>query len=384
MKLEGIRLHRVALRLRTAVGTAAGPHLERPVIFVEVVTDAAVGWGECGALAGGTAVDPELERMWAVMTGAGAGRLLTAARARGGEAPDASRVRALFDDAPVGHLAAAAFEMALLDAELRAAGRSLTEHLGVGANGTGVAVGAVVGIPEGRRPEPLLEQVDELVAAGYRRVRLKIEPGWDVAPVAAVRERHPDLALQVDANGAYRWGAPGPADARRLVALDRFGLACVEQPLPASDLPSHAELAALLETPLCLDESLSSYRRLVDAFRYGACEVACLKPARLGGVLAARQAQALCAEAGIPAFVGGFFETGLGRAANAAIATLPGFTLAGDLTSPDGYLEVNPCPYPEVRAGRVHPPAQPGVGSAPDPEVLAACPVETAWMPCRP
>ena len=381
MKLEGVALHRVGLRMRQPVGTAAGTHLERPVIFVQVVTDEADGWGECGALPRGTAVDPPLEQLWTELTSGAVGRLLVAARARGGQLPRSWQASALFNADPVGQLAAAAIEMALLDAELRSAGRSLTEHLGGNANGTGVPAGGVVGIPADHRPDTVRASVDSLVEAGYRRVRVKIGPGWDVHPLGAVRRDHPDLVLQADANGSYRWGATGPEDARRLAALDRFGLACLEQPLPAPDLVSHAELAALLETPVCLDESLGSRRRLVDALRYGACEVACLKPARLGGIQAAQQAQALCQSSGVPAFVGGLFETGLGRVANAALATLPGFTLPGDLGPPAAYLEVDPCAYPEVQAGRVHPPTAPGVGSAPDPGLLARQRPERVWIP---
>ncbi|MHB1775166.1 MAG: enolase C-terminal domain-like protein [Acidimicrobiales bacterium] len=382
MTFEGLAVHRVRLPMRRPVGTAAGAHLERPVVYVELRADSGVGWGECAALADGTAVDPPLERLWRDLTGAAAGRLAAAAAARGGRLPPSAQVRSLFDADPAGQLAAAAIEMALLDLELRAAGRSLVEHLG-GVDGAGVPVGGVVGIPPGRRVGDVVAAVDRLVEAGCRRVRVKIEPGFDVAPLAAVRRDHPDLALQADANGAYRWGAPGPEDARRLVGLDPLGLACLEQPLPAPDLPSHAELAAVLDTPVCLDESLGSHRRLVDALRYGACEVACLKPARLGGVQAARQAQALCQAAGVPAFVGGFFETGLARAANAAVATLPGFTMAGDLGAPAEYLEVDPCPYPEVRAGRLHLPATPGVGGRPDPAVLERFGLATVWIPAE-
>jgi O-succinylbenzoate synthase len=384
VRLEGVALHLVGLRLRQPVGTAAGAFDERPVVFVQVVTDEGEGWGECGALAGGTAVDPPLERLWADLTGGGVGRLLVASRARGGRLPDSSQVRGLFDADPAGRLAAAAFEMALLDVELRAAGRSLTEQLGGSVNGAGVPVGGMVGIPSDHRLDTVVASVDAMVEAGFRRVRLKIAPGWDVQPVAAVRRAHPDLALQADANGAYRFGVAGPGDARRLAALDRFGLLCLEQPLPAPDLASHADLARLLETPVCLDESLGSHRHLVDALRYGACEVACLKPARLGGIRAARRAQALCQASGVPAFVGGLFESGLSRAANAAVATLPGFTLAGDLTSPDCYLEPNPCQYPEVHGGRLQPPGAPGVGSAPDPEVLTRCRLEQVWAPYEP
>jgi O-succinylbenzoate synthase len=135
--------------------------------------------------------------------------------------------------------------------------------------------------------------------------------------------------------------------------------------LAPSDLPAHARLAEFLETPVCLDESLTSVRRLTDAIRYRACEVACLKPGRLGGLLAARRAQAVCVEAGIPAFVGGFFETGFARSAHAGLATLPGFTLPGDLSDPSGYLARDPMPYLAIRTGRVRPYAGGGLGEMP-------------------
>jgi O-succinylbenzoate synthase len=268
--------------------------------------------------------------------------------------------------------------MAVLDAELRVAGISLAVRLG--SDGGPVAAGAAVGIPVDRSVDGLLAEVDAQITAGAGRVRLKIEPGWDIEPVRAVRRAHPGLALQADANGAYRGAGGGEEAAERLVALDPFGLACLEQPLPPADLESHAALAEILATPVCLDESLGSRRRVTDAIRSGTCEVACLKPARLGGLFAARQALDACRSAGVPAFVGGFFETGLARSANAALATLPGFTLAGDLSDPAGYLEANPCPYDGPRDGWVVPPSVPGVGPAPDPHLVAARVTASQWF----
>jgi O-succinylbenzoate synthase len=379
VRLEGVELLRVDLALRRPLGTSAGTHLERPVLYVRVVTDQGDGWGECGALAQGTAVDPALGSVWRSLAGGGVGRLVGAAAARGGELPAASSVAALYDDDPPGRLSAGAVEMAVLDAELRVAGTSLAARLGV--PGCDVAVGAVVGIPTGRDLGALGDAVDAEVAAGTPRVRLKIEPGWDLGPVRSVRERHPALVLQADANGSYRLGTDGEDDAGRLGALDPFGLACVEQPLPAADLAALARLADLLDTPVCLDESLTSLRRLQDALRSGACEVACLKPSRLGGLLAARRAQRACVDAGVPAFVGGFFESGLGRSANLALAGLGGFTLPSDLSEPGRYLVEDPCGYPEVREGRLVASAAPGVGPAPAPGALGRLTRERAWFP---
>ncbi len=156
-----------------------------------------------------------------------------------------------------------------------------------------------------------------MVRAGAARVRLKVEPGWELEPVRAVRADHPDLVLQVDANGSF---STGDEDVAVLSRLAEFDVLCIEQPLPPADLVAHALLARLLPVPICLDESLTSPRRVTDALRNGSCAMACLKPARLGGIRATRAAHAACAEAGVPVFVGGFFEAGLGRSSNLALA----------------------------------------------------------------
>jgi O-succinylbenzoate synthase len=376
MQVTGVEILRLDLELVAPVGTAAGPHDRRPVVVVRVVGDGGSGWGECGALPGGTAVDPALEVVWEALAAprGAVNRLLEACRARRGRLPDAAQVPRLYSGTAADRMAGAALEMAVLDAELRAAGRSLAGWLGVTA--AAVPVGAMVGIPADRRLGSLLAAVDGALASGCARLRVKIEPGWDVEPLRALRAAHPGLALQADANGAYRLGSSGPDDAHRLRALDELGLTCIEQPLPPADLPSLGELAGLLATPVALDESLTTVRRLTDALRYGACEVACLKPARLGGILAARTAAGVCAGAGVPAFVGGFFETGLGRAANAALAGVPGFTLPGDLTDPAGYLVGNPVAYPAPAGGMVAVHGGPGICPALDPDRLVALATE--------
>lgn len=382
MILRGIEVRRLALELRKQIGTATGAHRSRDVVYVRVVTSTAEGWGECGAMAGGTPADPDLGTVWRVLVGRAPRRLATAARARRGVLPPASQVSVLFDQSGPSRFAASALEMAVLDAELRTAGEAL--HARLGTERTSLPAGAVVGIPEDRRVSTLLRMVERVVTAGYGRVRVKIEPGWDLWPLRAIREEYPRLHLQADANGSYRWGIDGENDAARLAALDPIELACVEQPLPATDLPSHAALGELLKTPVCLDESLTSLRQLRDAIRYGACEVACLKPARLGGLFAARQAQELCRGAGVPAFVGGLFETGLARSANVALAALLGFTMPGDLSAPSSYLVEDPCGFEPPAAGTVVPSAEPGVGPSPDPTVLALKTVALEWFPFTP
>jgi O-succinylbenzoate synthase len=381
MRLDAIELRLVDPGFRQVIGTSAGDHRSRLLAYVRVIGEGAEGWGECAALPQGTSVDPPLEVVWANLLRLGAPRLIEATVARGGELPAASMVASLYGTSPVDRMMAATVEMAVMDAELRLAGTPLWLHLGVApmAAAQGAAVGELVGIPDTRSLDALLTSLDQAVQRSAR-IRLKVAPGWDVEPVRAVRAAWPTLALQVDANGAYRLGTDGPDDALGLVDLDPFGLACVEQPLAPADLPGHAQLAGILDTPICLDESLSTERRLVDALRIGACRVACLKPGRLGGLLAAKRAQERCLDAGVGAFVGGFFETGLARSASAALSMLPGFTLAGDLSDPAGYLEVDPSPYPAVRDGRVSLSAEPGVGPSPVPELLGRFTVQFETM----
>src|SRR5215472_16149817 len=261
-----------------------------------------------------------------------------------------------------GHpMAKAALEMALLDAELRSAGVSLAEHLG--AVRTEVDCGVSVGIHED--PAELVEVVGGYLSEGYRRIKLKIEPGHDVEAVRAVRERFPDILLQVDANTAYTVD-----DGPQLAKLDEFDLLLIEQPLAEDDVRGHAELARLLRTPICLDESITSARSAVDAIALEACRVVNIKAGRVGGYLEARRAHDVCAANEVPVWCGGMLETGLGRAANVALAALPNFTLPGD-TSASGRYYAQDITEPFVlHDGRLEVPRGPGIGVSPIPEIL--------------
>jgi o-succinylbenzoate synthase len=353
----------------------------RPLLFVRVVTEEGDGWGECAALAEATAVDPGLAAVEQAAADRGVPRLGEASAARGGRLPAAAEVPQLFGTSPVERMLAATFEMAVGDAELRHAGRSLAVDLGVGDGFEALAVGAVVGIPDDRDLRTLRREVDHAVEAGVARVRLKIEPGWELEPVRAVRADHPDLVLQVDANGSFR---ATPEDVAVLSPLADFDVLCIEQPLPPADLVAHAQLARVLPVPICLDESLSSPRRVRDALRNGACAMACLKPARLGGVRATRLAHADCAAAGVPSFVGGFFEAGLGRASNLALAarlSQDATGLVSDLGDPADYLARDPCGYPPVVGGWVRVPTAPGVGNHPGGPALEGLDSRRRWFP---
>jgi O-succinylbenzoate synthase len=381
VRLTGVELVRVDLEFSDPIVTASGVHRVRPVLYVRVVADESEGWGECAALGDATVVDPALREVEEVAVERAVPRLCAASAARHGQLPRAAEMAQLLGSSPADRMLAAAFEMAVADAELRAEGRSLAAALGTGPGFEALPVGAVVGIPAGRDLDTVLGEVGAAVLAGATRLRMKIEPGWEREPVRRVRSAHPGLVIQVDANGSFR---DTDEDVAVLSALADYGVLCVEQPLPPADLVALALFARKLPVPVCLDESLTTPRRVVDALRNEACAMACLKPGRLGGVRATWTAHAACAEAGVPAFVGGFFETGLARASNLALAarlSQDATGLVSDLGDPAGYLSVDPCGYPPVVDGWVRVPGRPGVGMAPDAGVLDRLEARRRWFP---
>ncbi|WP_306205685.1 o-succinylbenzoate synthase [Actinoplanes sp. RD1] len=366
MKIRGVELRRVAMPLVAPFRTSFGTETTRDVLLVRVDTGDAEGWGECVAMA-----EPLYSPEYADAAADVLRRFLVPMLAA---APhlDASQVAEVL--APVkGHrMAKAALETAVLDAELRAAGRSFARELGAVRDRVpcGVSVGIMDSIPQ------LLDAVDGYLAEGYVRIKLKIEPGWDVEPVRAVRERFgDDVLLQVDANTAYTL-----ADARHLARLDPFGLLLIEQPLDEEDVLGHATLARQITTPVCLDESITSARTAAAAITLGACSVVNIKPGRVGGYLEARRIHDLCAAHGIPVWCGGMLETGLGRAANVALAALPGFTLPGDTSASGRYFATDLTEPFVLQEGTLAVPAGPGLGVSPVPAVLDDVTVATEWI----
>jgi O-succinylbenzoate synthase len=230
-----------------------------------------------------------------------------------------------------GHrMAKGALEAAVLDAELRAQGRSMGECFG--AVRDWVDCGVSVGIAP--TLEELLDEVTGYLEQGYRRIKLKIKPGWDLVPVAAVRELiGRDGLLQVDANTAYT-----ADDIPLLASLDAFGLLLIEQPFAEEDLATHVRLAEACETPVCLDESILDLTTAVDAIERRATSIVNIKPGRMGGYLEALRVHDACRALDVPVWCGGMLETGIGRAANVALAALPGFVLPGDTSASDRYF----------------------------------------------
>lgn len=319
---EVFELRRLRMPLVRPFRTSHGTDTVREVMVVKVITDAAVGWGECSIESEPLYLSEFLDAADPVFSEHLAPRLF----ARG--PLDAADVADVLGPVKGHRMAKAALEMAVLDAQLHAEQRSFRDYLGSGRDS--VPVGVAVGITE--TVDELLDLVAGYVADGYTRVKLKIEPGFDIEPVRRVREANPDLLLQVDANGAYSM-----RDVDLLARLDPFDLLLIEQPFGDDDLVGHAELAKRIATPVCLDEAIRSIDHLRSALALGAADIVNIKPARVGGHLAAVAIHDLCVEAGVPVWCGGMLETGIGRAANLALASLPGFTLPGDISATDRY-----------------------------------------------
>lgn len=256
----------------------------------------------------------------------------------------------------VGHnMAKAALEMAALDAQLRHRNQSFASYLGVTRSSvpSGVSVGIQPSIEE------LLDTVGGYLDDGYVRIKLKIKPGFDLDEVSAVRQRYGnDLIFQVDANAAYQLSS-----VTRLRRLDEYDLLLVEQPLGESDIRQHAQLAQMMKTPICLDESVTSSESAADAIALGAASIINIKAGRVGGYLEAVRIHDLARANGIAVWCGGMLETGLGRAANIALAALPGFTLPGDISGSNRFYDRDIVSPPiTMQDGHVQVPRGPGFG----------------------
>ncbi|RXZ51209.1 o-succinylbenzoate synthase [Agromyces fucosus] len=339
-RIEAIELHRIEVPLVRPFETSFGRETVREALLVRVRTDAGDGWGECVAgrdpfysaeYVGGAAsvIERYLAPALLAAHAVGASHPAPADGDRSAGVPLAASVGPALAFVAGHRMAKGAIEAAVLDAELRAQGRSM-----------GAAFGAVrdwvdCGVSVGIAPtlEELLDEVTGYLEQGYRRIKLKIKPGWDLVPVAAVRElMGPGGLLQVDANTAYT-----ADDIPLLASLDPFGLLLIEQPFAEEDIATHALLASACETPVCLDESILDAATAVDAIERGATSVVNIKPGRMGGYLEALRVHDACRALDVPVWCGGMLETGIGRAANVALAALPGFVLPGDTSASSRY-----------------------------------------------
>jgi O-succinylbenzoate synthase len=366
VKLTSVELIGIGLPLVSPFRTSFGTQTRRNVLLVHVTTPDAEGWAEC------VAMDDPLYSSEYVDAAAHVLRHHLVPRLAAADGLTAARVATVLHPVKGHRMAKAALETAVLDAELRAAGTPLSQYLGSTKDRVpaGVSVGIMDSLPD------LLDAVAGYLDQGYLRIKLKIQPGWDYEPVKAVRERFGDILLQTDANTAYTLG-----DWKLLKRLDAFDLLFHEQPMDEEDVRGHAELAKLIETPICLDESIVSARSAADAIAIGACSVINIKPGRVGGYLESRRIHDVAVANGIPVWCGGMLETGIGRAANAALAALPGFTLPGDTSASDRYYAQDVTRPFVLEDGHLTVPTGAGIGVDPLPDVLAELMTSRVTLP---
>jgi o-succinylbenzoate synthase len=364
MQIRSLKLRELRMELVAPFETSFGRSTARRILLVEAEVDGATGWAEVTAGSNPFYSPETVDTAWHII------REFIWPALRGRELASAEAVAPLLG-AIRGHtMARGGVEAALWAAEAELRGVPLWKLLG-GRNGE-ISCGVSIGIQHSL--EELEAAVKLELAAGYQRVKIKIKPGWDVAPVERLRARWPELRLMVDANSAYRL-----EDAAHLKQLDRFHLMMIEQPLGWDDLYGHVALQRQLETPICLDECIHGEAQARAALDLGACRIINIKLGRVGGHAAARRIQQLCAERGAPAWCGGMLETGIGRAHNIAMSTLPGFVLPGDVTASRRYWAEDII-EPEVEVsprGTIRVPEAPGIGYRPRRDRIESLTVRT-------
>lgn len=363
MKLQALELRRVQIPLVGPFRTSFGTQTSRDCVLIRAITDEGEGWGECVTMP------------WPLYSSETTDLVLPLI-----EAHLAPRLFATPDLGPrtVGHvlepiqghrMAKAALEAAILDAHLRATGQSFASWLGVTRDRVpcGVSVGIFDQIPT------LLDKVGGYLEEGYQRIKLKIQPGWDIEPVRAVRQAFgDDIPLQVDANAAYL-----PGDTALLRRLGAFDLLLIEQPFPEERLLANADLREAIDTPVCLDESVLSAQVVADAIRLGAVDIVNIKPGRVGGYLESVKIHDLCVAHGVPVWCGGMVETGIGRAANVPLAAMDGFTLVGDNSGFDRFYATDIVTDPmRMVDGHLRVPVTPGMGFDVDLDAVESVTIE--------
>jgi O-succinylbenzoate synthase len=364
-----VNLHRLRMPLVNFFETSFGRTYTREIILVEALSDGVSGWGEATC-----AEHPFYNEEWTD----GAWLLLKdyVIPAALGQTFETASAAAEIASGLRGHrMARGGFEAACQDLEARIKGVPLWEQIGGGARKEipcGVSIGIQDSVPR------LIARIRAELESGYRRVKMKIKPGWDVEVIREVRREFPAVPLMADANSAYTL-----ADVDRLRRLDEFHLMMIEQPLAHDDIIDHAKLQAALQTHICLDESIRTAHHAGQAIRLGACRIVNIKLGRAGGHTEARRIHDVCAASGVPVWCGGMLESGVGRAHNVALSTLPNFVLPGDVSASrrywardiiDPWVEVSP-------AGTIAAPGGPGFGYPLDLDFLAS--VRVARESCR-
>jgi o-succinylbenzoate synthase len=353
MKIKEVILRRLRMKMNFLFKTSFGVISEKEFILVEVKDEEGLsGWGESGALMAPFYNEETVETNWHMLEDF----LVPIILGRDIEHPD--EVSSLFSPIKRNNMAKAAIEGAVWDLYAKRHDQPLYRMLGGGR--MNIEVGVSIGIQ--KTVDDLLEVIDRHVKEGYKRIKVKIKPGWDVDVIREIRKQFPSVPLMADANSAYRL-----EDLPLLKKLDEYDLMMIEQPLASDDIIDHACVQKELATPICLDESINSYDDARKAIQLGSCKIINIKIGRVGGLTEAKRIHDLCAEHDIPVWCGGMLEAGIGRAHNIALTTLSNFTLPGDTAASSRYWKQDIIePEVTVEDGIIHVPDKPGIGYQPN------------------
>jgi len=351
MRLRRITLREIHLKLLSPFQTSFGTSDLRRILLVEAEGDGVTGWGESTAGENPFYSYETVETAWLIL------RDYLWPIVRGKEIA-AAAVWDMFAGVRGHNMAKAALETAIWDAEAKQKNLALAKLLG--GSREEIPCGVSIGIQS--TTASLIAKVEDSLAAGYQRIKIKIKPGADLELVRALREKFPRVRLMADANSAYSLD-----DAPMLKQLDAFHLMMIEQPLGWDDIYSHAKLQRQLETPICLDECIHELEHARAAIETDACRIINIKLGRVGGHTAARRMHDLCQQKSIPVWCGGMLESGIGRAHNIAMSSLANFSLPGDVSASRRYWAEDVI-EPEVevsKQGTIRVPSAPGIGYAP-------------------
>ncbi|SIT72440.1 o-succinylbenzoate synthase [Edaphobacillus lindanitolerans] len=358
INLKEVRLHHINVSLIAPFTTSFGTMENKDVCLVEVVDESGVsGWGETVTSNEPYYNEETTETAVYMLKDFFIPRLLHR------EIGHPSEVHGMLEFVRRNNIAKAAIETAIWDAFAKKNGLSIAEL--IGGTKKEIESGKSIGIQES--PEVLVKKVDQYVREGFRKIKVKIKPGADIEYMRAVREAFPDIALMADANSAYTLD-----DADHLKQLDELDLLMIEQPLAHDDIIDHAKLQKQIKTPVCLDESIHSYEDARKAIELGSCRIINIKIGRVGGLQESKRIHDLCMENGIDVWCGGMLETGVGRAHNIQMTTLPNFTIPGD-TAPSSHYWTEDIVTPEIEMhnGLIRVPDGAGIGYEVDPQKLA-------------
>jgi o-succinylbenzoate synthase len=353
MEIDKIILRQIKMDLLHPFTTSIGTEYDKDIILVEVLGKSGLsGWGESVSIVEPIYNEETVQTNWHIMNDF----LIPLLMKEPVRHPDVLYER--FKYVRGNFNAKAALEGAVWDLYAKEQGISLAQALG--GTKEKIEVGVSVGIQESELT--MLRQIEGYLEEGYKRIKVKIKPGWDIQILKAIRKEFPSIPLMADANCAYTLG-----DLEHLRKLDEFGLMMIEQPLAHDDIIDHAQLQAKLETPICLDESIHSAEDARKAIELGSCRIVNLKIGRVGGLTESKKINDLCVKHGIPVWCGGMLEAGIGRAHNIAVTSLSGFTLPGD-TAPSSHYWKQDIIMPEVemKDGYISVPEGPGIGFEPD------------------